>query len=85
MAASLGQPVVSVAIQYRLGWLGFLSSKDLESEEEHSANGLGAGNWGIIDQRNAFYWIKKNIEGFGGDPNNVTAFGSPSCKATKSR
>ena len=75
MAASMGQPIVSVAIQYRLGWLGFLSSKDLESEAEHSANGLGAGNWGIVDQRNAFLWIKKNIDGFGGDPNNITAFG----------
>ena len=75
LAASLGQPIITVAIQYRLGWLGFLTSNDLESESEHSENGLGAGNWGLIDQRNAFLWIKKNIDGFGGDPNNVTAFG----------
>ena len=75
ISAELGQPVVTVAIQYRLGWLGFLASKDFEEESEHSENGLGAGNWGIIDQRNAFLWIKKNIAEFGGDPNNVTAFG----------
>jgi carboxylesterase type B len=72
----MGHPVIAVGIQYRVGWLGFLSSKDLEEEREHSENGLGAGNWGIIDQRNAFFWIKKHIAEFGGDPNNVTAFGN---------
>lgn len=77
MAASLGQPVVTVAIQYRLGWLGFLASKDFEEEPEHAERGFGGGNWGLIDQRNAFLWIKKNIAEFGGDPNNVTAFGKP--------
>jgi carboxylesterase type B len=75
LAASLGQPIVTVAIQYRLGWLGFLASKDFEEESEHFENGLGPGNWGIIDQRNAFLWIQKNIAEFGGDPDNVTAFG----------
>ena len=73
----MGHPVICVAIQYRLGWLGFLASKDFEEEQEHYENGLGPGNWGIIDQRNAFLWIKKDISSFGGDPNNVTAFGSP--------
>ena len=75
MAASLGQPVVTVAIQYRLGWLGFLASNDFEEEPEHAERGFGGGNWGLIDQRNAFLWIKRNIAEFGGDPNNVTAFG----------
>jgi carboxylesterase type B len=75
LAASLGQPIIAVAIQYRLGWLGFLASKDFEEEPEHFENGLGPGNWGIIDQRNAFLWIQKNIAEFGGDPDNVTAFG----------
>lgn len=32
-------------------------------------------NYDLRDQRNAFAWIKQNISGFGGDPNNVTAFG----------
>lgn len=72
----MGHPVICVAIQYRLGWLGFLASKDFEEEQGHYVNGLGPGNWGIIDQRNAFLWIKKNISAFGGDPNNVTAFGT---------
>lgn len=73
----MGTPVICVGIQYRLGWLGFLASNDFEEETEHYENGLGPGNWGIIDQRNAFLWIKKNISAFGGDPNNVTAFGTP--------
>jgi hypothetical protein len=71
----MGTPVICVGIQYRLGWLGFLASKDFEEENEHYQDHLGPGNWGIIDQRNAFLWIKKNISAFGGDPNNVTAFG----------
>ena len=75
MAASLDQPIVTVAIQYRLGWLGFLAAKDFDEELEHAERGFGGGNWGLIDQRNAFVWIKKNIAGFGGDPNNITAFG----------
>lgn len=61
MAASLGHPIITVAIQYRLGWLGFLTSKDFEEEAEHYENGLGPGNWGLIDQRNGFLWVKKNI------------------------
>ena len=77
-AASLGQPVIAVAIQYRVGWLGFLTSKDFEQEPEHYEDGLGPGMWGIIDQRNAFLWIKKHIAGFGGDPTNITAFGNHS-------
>jgi len=76
IAASLGHPIIAVAIQYRLGWLGFLASKDFEKEQEHYDDGLGPGNWGLVDQRNALIWIKKNIEEFGGDPNNVTVFGT---------
>ena len=85
MAASLGQPIITVAIQYRLGWLGFLASKDFEEESEHREQGFGGGNWGLIDQRNAFLWIKKNIAEFGGNPNNVTAFGISSLNDAYSR
>uniref|UniRef100_A0A6J0U5E2 Carboxylic ester hydrolase n=2 Tax=Pogona vitticeps TaxID=103695 RepID=A0A6J0U5E2_9SAUR len=57
--------VVVVAIQYRLGILGFYSTGD-----EHSH-----GNWGFLDQVAALQWIQENIAFFGGDPGSVTLFG----------
>jgi len=57
--------IVVVSINYRLGALGFLVS---------SPDGL-YGNFGLMDQRAALDWVKKNIEAFGGDPDNITLFG----------
>lgn len=59
------QSVVLVTFNYRLGVLGFLS---LENSEV-------PGNAGLKDQVMALKWVQKNIEKFGGDPNNVTLFG----------
>uniref|UniRef100_A0A670YFL8 Carboxylic ester hydrolase n=1 Tax=Pseudonaja textilis TaxID=8673 RepID=A0A670YFL8_PSETE len=58
--------VVVVAIQYRLGILGFYSTGD-----EHAR-----GNWGLLDQVAALQWIQENIANFGGDPESVTIFGN---------
>jgi len=63
--------VVLVSINYRLGVFGFLCHPELSKENPHSVSG----NYGILDQIEALKWIKKNIEQFGGDPNNVTIFG----------
>ncbi|XP_053742338.1 pyrethroid hydrolase Ces2e-like isoform X1 [Synchiropus splendidus] len=57
--------VVVVAIQYRLGLLGFLSTGD-----EHMA-----GNWGMLDQVQALKWVQEHIHNFGGASNSVTIFG----------
>ncbi|XP_012688031.1 carboxylesterase 5A-like isoform X1 [Clupea harengus] len=57
--------IVVVAIQYRLGFLGFFSTGD-----EHAQ-----GNWGFLDQIAALQWVQENIESFGGDPNSVTIAG----------
>ncbi|KAM6937431.1 carboxylesterase 3 [Xenentodon cancila] len=57
--------IVMVIIQYRLGILGFLSTGD-----EHAR-----GNWGLLDQLAALWWVQENIEAFGGDPQTVTAAG----------
>jgi para-nitrobenzyl esterase len=60
---------VVVTINYRLGALGFLGHRALE-DPEHLV-----GNWGIQDQVAALSWVRENIGGFGGDPDNVTIFG----------
>ncbi len=63
--------VVLVSINYRLGVFGFLCHPELSAENPHGVSG----NYGILDQIESLRWIKKNIEQFGGDPNNVTIFG----------
>jgi carboxylesterase type B len=45
----------------------------LTSEELRKAGYLGNNSLG--DQKCAFQWIKAHVEGFGGDSDNVTAFG----------
>ncbi|XP_067396190.1 cocaine esterase-like isoform X2 [Emydura macquarii macquarii] len=64
-ALSAYENVVVVAIQYRLGIIGFFSTGD-----EHAR-----GNWGLLDQVAALQWVQENIELFGGDPDSVTIFG----------
>jgi carboxylesterase type B len=70
-------PVIGISIGYRLNWFGFLTCQDLIDEARAEGRGPGSEvfNLGIHDQRKAFLWIKKFVEGFGGDPNNITAFG----------
>ncbi|AGA70120.1 carboxylesterase type B [Desulfitobacterium dichloroeliminans LMG P-21439] len=62
--------VVIVTLNYRLGVFGFLHLSDIGDEEYR-----GSGNCGLLDQVAALKWVKENIEGFGGDPNNITIFG----------
>jgi para-nitrobenzyl esterase len=62
--------VVVVTVNYRLGAFGFLHLDDIGGEDV-----AGSGNLGILDQVAALEWVRDNIEAFGGDPNNVTAFG----------
>jgi para-nitrobenzyl esterase len=60
--------VVVVTINYRLGALGFLNHPELR------ARGIAA-NLGIRDQIRALEWVRENIAGVGGNPDNVTIFG----------
>ncbi len=62
--------VVVVTINYRLGALGFLSWDAISATHEHPP-----ANVGLRDQIAALEWVRDNIEGFGGDPENVTVFG----------
>lgn len=61
--------VVVVTVNYRLGAFGFLFLGDAERRMDASAN------LGILDQIQALRWVRDNVSGFGGDPNNVTIFG----------
>jgi para-nitrobenzyl esterase len=70
-AALAKKGVVVVTINYRLGPFGFLAHPLLAKE---SPKGL-SGNYGLLDQIAALKWVRRNISGFGGDPDNVTIFG----------
>jgi carboxylesterase type B len=60
-------PIIFVGINYRLGALGFWHS--------NRVGDLVPENNGLHDQNTAFEWLRENIEGFGGDVDNVTAIG----------
>jgi len=64
--------VIVVTINYRVGYLGFFAQSALDSE------GHPSGNYGLMDQQFAFKWVRQNIAGFGGDPDQVTIFGESS-------
>jgi para-nitrobenzyl esterase len=64
--------VVVVTVNYRLGVLGFLSHPELEGDAH---GGVPSGNDALRDQQLALKWVRDNIDKFGGDPKNVTAFG----------
>ncbi|XP_053595861.1 juvenile hormone esterase [Microplitis demolitor] len=66
------EDVILVAMNYRLGALGFLSL-------EHKN---ATGNAGLKDQNFALWWVKRNIIHFGGDPDKVTIFGQSAGSAS---
>jgi para-nitrobenzyl esterase len=64
--------VVLVAMNYRLGALGWFAHPALTREAKA---GEPLANYGLMDQIAALKWVKRNIAAFGGDPSNVTIFG----------
>jgi len=59
------QDIVFVAMQYRLGALGFLTTEDTAAP----------GNYGLQDQLAALRWVNQNIHLFGGNKDLVTLMG----------
>jgi para-nitrobenzyl esterase len=62
--------VLLVTINYRLGALGFMNLKEVTGGKIPAT-----GCEGLLDQIAAIEWVHKNIQGFGGDPDNITVFG----------
>jgi carboxylesterase type B len=72
-SAALGQPLVVVTINYRVGPLGFLASRELaDYNRQHNE---AVGNYGLHDQRQALEWVQSFIAGFGGSPDEITIAG----------
>ncbi|TFK85029.1 carotenoid ester lipase precursor [Polyporus arcularius HHB13444] len=63
----LEEPVIFVAVNYRLNVFGFLGGKEIKD--------AGLGNLGLQDQRAALRWVNTFIQAFGGDPTKVTIWG----------
>ena len=61
--------VVLVSINHRLNILGYMDLSEFGEKYKYS------GVAGVMDMVKALEWVKKNIAGFGGDPDNVTIFG----------
>jgi para-nitrobenzyl esterase len=61
--------VVVVAVNYRLGVLGFMNFGEALGDERI------ASNLGLRDQVLALRWVREHIEAFGGDPEQVTLAG----------
>ena len=64
--------VIVVTVNYRLGPLGWFTHPAIQSFQ----NGLDkTSNFGTLDIISALEWVNKNINSFGGNPNNITIFG----------
>ncbi|XP_059193363.1 bile salt-activated lipase-like [Centropristis striata] len=66
--------VIIVTVNYRVGTMGFLSTGDTRLP----------GNYGLWDQHAAISWVRRNIEAFGGNPDNITIFGQSAGAASVS-
>jgi para-nitrobenzyl esterase len=63
--------VVCVAVNHRMGVLGFLAHPALSAESPQGVSG----NYGFLDVIAALRWVRDNIAAFGGNPDRVIATG----------
>jgi para-nitrobenzyl esterase len=64
--------VIVVAINYRLGALGWFNHPAIQGLQEGFDK---SANFGSLDIIEALKWVQSNIAEFGGNPDNVTIFG----------
>ena len=64
--------VIVVTINYRLGAFGWFTHPAIQDNHKGIDK---TSNFGTLDIIEALRWVNKNIELFGGDPNNITIFG----------
>lgn len=62
--------IVVVSVCYRIGAMGFLAHPELTKSQPD-----GYANFGNLDQVAGLSWVARNIENFGGDPDNITISG----------
>ena len=62
--------IIVVTVSYRLNVFGFLAHPELIKEAPNAP-----ANFGNLDQQYGLFWTKRNIEAFGGDPDNITIGG----------
>lgn len=64
------QGIVVVTVNYRVNVFGFLAHPQLTKEQPEAPS-----NFGCLDQQAGLQWVIRNIEQFGGDPQNITIAG----------
>ncbi len=62
--------VVVVTVNYRINVFGFLAHPELSAQQPEAP-----ANFGNLDQQAGLNWVIRNIEAFGGDPQNITIAG----------
>lgn len=62
--------VVVVTVNYRINVFGFLAHPEITANQPDAPT-----NFGSLDQQAALKWVIRNIEAFGGDPENITIAG----------
>lgn len=62
--------IIVVSVNYRVNLFGFLSHPELTSKQPDAP-----ANFGHLDQLAGLKWVIRNIEAFGGDPQNITIAG----------
>lgn len=65
------EDIVVVTCNYRLNLFGFIDFSNVPGGEGFSTSCFN----GVLDCQMALFFVKENIEAFGGNPDNVTIFG----------